>query len=298
MAGITNKYRLPLIVIVGPTASGKTGVSIRLAKEIGGEVISADSRAIYRGLDIGTAKPSIEERQGIPHWGIDIADPGDRFTAVDFKRYAEQKISEIRARGHVPILVGGTGLYVDSIVYDFQFSEESNDVQRRLYFEQFDIDWLHKYCEQNNVKIPENRFNKRYVVNNIIRNGHDLKRMSRPIADCVIVGITTEKTVLRQRIHDRAQTMFDGNIVGEAVKAADKFGWDNAAMTGNIYPLVRRMLAGEITKEAAIELFEILDWHLAKRQLTWFRRSPDIVWKSLDDVYTHLMQELVDVFNS
>ena len=102
---------LPLVVIVGPTASGKTELAIRIAKKFNGEVISADSRAIYRGLDIGTAKPTSEEQQGIPHWGIDIVDPGERFTAANFKVYAQRKISEIRSRGHLPIIAGGTGRF-------------------------------------------------------------------------------------------------------------------------------------------------------------------------------------------
>ena len=104
------KNSLPLIVIVGPTASGKTGLSIKLAKKFNGEIISADSRAIYRGLDIGTAKPSIEERQGVVHWGIDLVNPGEYYTAADFKRYAYAKIDDIRSRGHLPILAGGSGL--------------------------------------------------------------------------------------------------------------------------------------------------------------------------------------------
>lgn len=283
---------LPLIVIVGPTASGKTGLAIKLAKQFGGEVISADSRAIYRGLDVGTAKPTLDEQDGVPHWGIDLIDPSERFTVSDFKEYALQKINEIRARGHVPFLVGGTGLYIDAVVYDFQFPKGSNDTKRRLYFEQFDIDWLHKYCEQNNIKLPENKLNKRYVVNNIIRNGDISERRDSLIDNCIIVGITTEKSILRKRINDRAQIMFDRDIIREAVNIAEKFGWDNEAMTGNIYPLIRRLVMGHMTKDIVLERFKILDWHLAKRQLTWFRRNPDIVWKPLDQAYTYIVQRL------
>ncbi len=113
----------PLIIIVGPTASGKTTVAIEVAKKYGGEIICADSRTIYREMDIGTAKPSSEERGDVPHFGIDIVSPSERFSVADFKSYALQKISEIRSRGHIPVLVGGTGLYVDSILFDFSFSE-------------------------------------------------------------------------------------------------------------------------------------------------------------------------------
>ena len=108
-------------MILGPTGSGKTGVAIEIAEAIGGEIISADSRAIYQGMDIGTAKPTREEQARVPHWGLDLVEPGKRFTVADWKQYAEAKIKEIRARGHVPIIVGGTGLYIDALIYDYQF---------------------------------------------------------------------------------------------------------------------------------------------------------------------------------
>ena len=126
----------PILVIIGPTGSGKTGLAIEVALELqsrgrfsGCEIISADSRAIYKGMDIGTAKPMPDEMQGVPHWGIDLVEPDERFTVVDFCNYARQKIAEIRERGHLPIIAGGTGLYVDALVYDYQF----NDVVKNNY---------------------------------------------------------------------------------------------------------------------------------------------------------------------
>ena len=118
------------IVILGPTGSGKTRVAIEIAKKINGEIISADSRAIYKGLDIGTAKPTPEEQAQIPHWGINLVEPGDRFTVADWKTYAEQKITEIKQRGHVPLVVGGTGLYIDSLLYNYQFGIK-NEADRK-----------------------------------------------------------------------------------------------------------------------------------------------------------------------
>ena len=112
---------MSILVILGPTGSGKTGVSIEVAKAIGGEIISADSRAIYKGMDIGTAKPTLQEQQGIPHYGIDLVEPGERFTVADWKEFAKSKIAEIKSRGKVPIIVGGTGLYIDALIYDYQF---------------------------------------------------------------------------------------------------------------------------------------------------------------------------------
>ena len=112
----------PLIVLTGPTASGKTALSIGLAKAIGGEIISADSRAIYKGMDIGTAKPTIEEMNGVPHYGIDLVEPGERFTVADWTQYTETKIADIKTRGKVPIITGGTGLYIDALIYDYHFT--------------------------------------------------------------------------------------------------------------------------------------------------------------------------------
>lgn len=283
---------LPLIAIVGPTASGKTGLAIKLAKEFNGEIISADSRAVYRGLDIGTAKPTLAERQGVPHWGFDLVNPGERFTAADFKNYAVRKIYEIRERGNIPIIVGGTGLYVDAVVYDFQFTEGTNDVARRDELLKKNLQYLHEYCYKNNIKLPENENNKRYVVNAILRNGAEQKRRKSPLENTIIVGITTEKNVLRQRLHTRTLEIFSGDIVEEALTAAKSFGWSNEAMTGNIYPVIRQLSNGDITQTEAIERFEVLDWRLAKRQLTWLRRDPYIRWLELEQAYTYLARQL------
>jgi tRNA dimethylallyltransferase len=288
----------PLVVVVGPTASGKTGLAIKLAKEFNGEIISADSRAIYRGLDIGTAKPSVEEQQGIPHWGIDLVNPGERFTAADFQLYARIKIAEIRARGHVPFLVGGTGLYIDAVVYNFEFPKAGNDEARRTEFDKLSIEALHKYCADNNIGLPENKQNKRYVVANILRAGSPPKRLTQPISNTVIVGITTDKLELHQRISERSQHIFTDAAIAEALAVASKCGWGSEAMTGNIYPLIRQYLAGELSHEAAIERFIILDRQLAKRQLVWLRRSEHITWLPLGEAHTYIARLLVSLSNS
>lgn len=286
---------LPLIVIVGPTASGKTGLAIRLAREFGGEIVSGDSRAVFKGLDIGTAKPSLEERQGIPHWGFDLVEPDERFTAADFQAYARQKIAEIRARCKVPFLVGGTGLYVDAVVYDFEFSATSNDAERRRKFEQMSLEEMYKYCDDNNIRLPENYKNKRYVINAILRNGANHKRNKQPAANIIIVGITTENEILRARIDARAEQMFSSEMFREARQVAKRYGWKYESMTGNIYPLIQQYLTGEITLDGAKERCKILDWRLAKRQLTWFRRNDHITWLSLDEAYKYLARELARV---
>ena len=119
--------QLPLIVILGPTASGKTSYAIELARRVDGEVICADSRTVYRDMNIGTAKPTVEEQGAIPHWGLDLVEPDERFTLYDFQQYAKAKMVEIRSRNHVPMLVGGSGLYIRSALYDYKFEEKAND---------------------------------------------------------------------------------------------------------------------------------------------------------------------------
>jgi len=277
----------PLVVICGPTASGKTSLAIDLAKRHKGEIICADSRTIYKGMDIGTAKPTIDEQAVVPHWGLDLVEPGERFTAADFKRYADEKIKEIRARGHVPFLVGGTGLYVDAVVFNFSFAGEA-DVKLRQQFEDMTIDELHDYCNENNIVLPENDKNKRYVIRTIERSTAPKHRKNEPLSTSVIVGIATDRAVLRQRIEKRTEQIFDDNVVNEAMLLGKKYGWSNEAMTGNIYPLIRRYLEGELNLEEAKDKFTTLDWRLAKRQLTWLRRNPYIQWHSLTEAKTYL----------
>lgn len=285
------KAKLPLVVIVGPTASGKTGLSIALAQQFDGEIISADSRAIYRHMDIGTAKPSMEERVGIPHWGFDLVEPGERFSAADFKRYAERKIEEIRGRGRVPFLVGGTGLYVDALLYDYQFGPAVDPV-RRQQLEALTVDELQEYCLHNNITLPENSNNKRYLIRAIEQEGINHSRRHVPIDNTIIVGIATDRELLRTRIESRAEQLFTDGVVEEASMLGKKYGWDSEAMTGNIYPLVRQYLAGELTLDEVKRKFVTLDWRLAKRQLTWLRRNPHIAWLPLDEARQFLMQKL------
>ena len=289
-----NENENPLIVIVGPTASGKTSLAIKVAQQFSGEIISADSRAIYRGLDIGTAKPSMKERDGVVHWGFDLVNPGERFTVADFKRYADAKIVDIRLRGKVPILVGGTGLYIDSVIYDYTFTAASNDLELRTKFEQKSLADLQNYCNKHNIKLPENNKNKRYIINAIARNGALPQKNTDKYKDKILVGIMTDKTVLKERIRKRAKTIVNDTTINEAVQAAQTWGWDNEAMTGNVYPLIRKYVAGKLTHSELEEKFCTLDWRLAKRQLTWLRRNSEIAWYDLERAYSYIAQRLAD----
>lgn len=282
---------LPLIAIVGPTASGKTGVAIQLAEKYGGEIICADSRTIYKYMDIGTAKPTVDEQRRVPHWGLDLVEPGERFTAYDFQQYAVEKIAEIRARGHIPLLVGGTGLYVDAVVLEYQFKDDVENTFRKK-LEQLALEELHEYCNENNISLPENSKNKRYVIRSIETNGSSNDRLLHLRSDTIVVGIATDRDVLRDRISQRAEQLFSGGVVEEATKLAEQYGWSSEAMTGNIYRVIYEYASGGMTMGDAIKKFTTLDWQLAKRQLTWLRRNGFIVWKRLDEVAGYIDQEL------
>jgi len=278
-------------VIVGPTASGKTALAIDLATQYDGEIICADSRTIYKGMDIGTAKPTVEERQSVPHWGLDLIEPGERFTAADFQRYANDKITDIRARGKVPFLVGGTGLYVDSVVFDYQFGSEVDEKHRRRLAE-MSLEELYIYCKKHNINLPENKENKRYVIRAIEQKGVNNRRQDKPVDNNIIVGITTERDMLRTRIALRAEQLFENGVVEEAKELSERYGWNNEAMTGNIYPLVRQYLDGQLSVDEAKRQFITRDWQLARRQLTWLRRNPFIKWLDLKKAHNYLSQEL------
>ena len=244
-------YAGPVIVIVGPTGSGKTGVAIEIAKEISGEIISADSRAIYKYMDIGTAKPSLEERSGVPHFGLDLVEPGERFTVADFKTYAEQKIAEIRARGHVPIVAGGTGLYVDALVYGYQFRGKTGEKAGA------DATYEQKSCSDRQKMLP----------------GFE------------IFGIQWSSDELKKRLAERLNKLFVQELFEETRLLVKKYGnFESQAMKSNIYQFAWGYLQGEYSLEKAKELCLYEDYHLAKRQMTWFRRNNNIKWLPLKQI--------------
>jgi tRNA dimethylallyltransferase len=284
--------RLPLIAIVGPTASGKTALAIELARKFNGEIICADSRTIYKGMDIGTAKPTVAEQSIVQHWGLDLVKPGERFTAADFKRYADQKIIEIRQRNHVPFLVGGTGLYVNAVLYDYTFQVD-HDVQYRQELEAMTIEKLIDYCAKNNIKLPGNSKNKRHLIRAIETKNVSKSVNTQLINNAIVVGISTKIIDdYAERIALRAKAIVNGGVVEEATILSKQYSWDNEAMTGNIYPLVRQYIDGNITLTELTERSIIADRRLAKRQMTWFKRDTNIRWLSIDDAKTYLASVL------
>lgn len=277
----------PTIVIVGPTASGKTALSIDLAQKYNGEVISADSRAIYRHMDIGTAKSTPVEQSKVRHWGIDLVEPDERFTAFDFKLYAIDKINNIKSRGKTPFLVGGSGLYIDTVIYDYQLRPRPNQKLRDK-LNKLNINELHEYCRAHSVLLPENYKNKRYVIRAIETGRTSSIDRNTIQTGYIVVGISTPREVLAERISLRAEKMFTQDIVKETTYLAERYDWGSEPMKSNIYRIVHEWQQGIVSLEEAKSKFIQLDKNLAKRQMTWFRRNPHIVWLDLDSAKKYI----------
>ena len=284
------KTDAPLVVIVGPTASGKSGLAMELATMFDGEIICADSRTVYKYMNIGTAKPSLEDQAAVLHWGLDLVEPGEVFTAADFKKYALLKTQQVRKRGHVPFMVGGTGLYVDGVIFDYEFGQPRPELRKQL--EDLSLKELKLYCANNNVTLPENENNRRYVIRAIEQESVNSKRLRSPIDNVILVGITTERTELRHRIATRAEQLFENGMLEEAIKLGETYGWDSEAMTGNIYKLVRQYLDGKLTFDELKQKNVTADWRLAKRQITYMKRNPYIKWLTLDDAREYITSVL------
>lgn len=280
--------RCPLIVIVGPTASGKSSLAIRLAKEFGGEVVSADSRTIYRGMTIGTAKPTTEEMDGVPHHLIDIVDPDEEFTLWNFQQLAKQKIAETRHRGNVPFLVGGSGLYVDSIVFDYEITPQSIDHGVRKELQEKTVDDLIMMIKKQQLELPSNDKNKRHLIRVLEQGQVNRKRLTQPINDAIIVGITTDKETLGTRIRLRAEEMVAAGLIDEVQNLVATYG-DQPIFHSNSYGEAQKFLRGEITtQQQLIDRIITVDRQLVKKQLTWFRRNDYITWLSLDNSYDYI----------
>lgn len=282
----------PLIAIVGPTASGKSNLAMQVARRYRGELICADSRTVYKGMDIGTAKPTANDQAEVPHHLLNVVTPDLQFTAADFKRLALAAIDDIAARGHLPIMVGGTGLYVDSVLFDYQFGAPADSARRRQ-LAALNVDELQQYCRDNDIELPHNYQNKRHLIRAIELGGlPKLQQSLRP--NTLVVGITTDSEKLKQNIQQRAEHMFASGVLKETQQLAQQYGWDSEAMTGNIYRIIKGVVDGEDSEAEAVQKVTASDWSLAKRQLTWLRRNPFIIWGSPKQ----LLQEIDNWYNS
>ena len=208
-----------------------------------------------------------------------------------FKDYACQKIKEIRSRGNIPFLVGGTGLYIDSVIFDFQFGAKSSK-EKRADLQEMTISELQQYCVNHDVSLPENSKNKRYLIRAIERAGKKSSGLEVPLSNTIVVGITTDKQLLKQRITDRAKKMFKDGVVEETIGLANNAGWCNEAMTGNVYPIIKKLIEKEIDEDQAVREFIVSDVSLVKHQLTWFRRNSFIEWGDVHSCEQYLSRVL------
>ena len=280
---------LPLIVILGPTASGKTAYAIRLARLIGGEVICADSRTVYRGMDIGTAKPTEPERAGVLHWGLDLIEPDQRYSLYDFQRYATTKIAEIRQRQHVPLLVGGSGLYINSVIYNYQLVGDDHDPATRAELEKLSPDELRRLIVKRGVKLPRDLDNKRRLIRSLETGGvsNNCGYLSR---QTVVIGIAVDKEKLSQRISGRAEQMLERGLIDEVERLIAHYGMVEP-LRRNAYGVVAKYLTGQIYEAELIEQISAKDSQLVKKQLTWWRNprwASDIMWRTLPELTDRL----------
>lgn len=279
-----------LIVITGPTASGKTALAVELALRFNGEIVCADSRTVYRGMDVGTAKPNPEERAMVRHHVLDVVDPDERYSVTQFQDQARAAIDDIRSKGKVPFLVGGSGLYIDSVILDYKFTV--GDQSKRKEYEKKSVDELLALLKKRRISIPKNQQNTRHLVRALELGIINNNRAPEPENGTVVVAIATEKTERDERIRRRADEIFAGPIIAETKKLMLEYGKDHESMTGNIYPIVGRYLDGEITLDEAKELFVIKDRQLAKRQITWLKRHDFVKWMTLAEARIYLHQVL------
>ncbi len=279
---VTTKSKAKLVAIVGPTASGKSDLAMKIAKEFNGEIICADSRTIYKGMNIGTAKPSAKDRKEIRHWGLDLVEPGQSYSAGRFKTYAENAIKDIQDRGKLPVLVGGTGLYLDGVLYDFSFVKTYRI--HRMIYAGWSVNKLQKVLSQRDWPLPANLRNRRHLTRALERKGRTGSRRQELPEGVLMVGLMPPDEELKARIASRAEAMFEQGIEGETKGLVAKYGRRKISGTaGIVYKIVLRFLDGEISEEQARELFKTADWQYARRQKTWFKRNTEINWFSAQE---------------
>lgn len=288
-----------LIVILGPTAVGKTALSIELAKHLDTEIISGDSMLIYRGFDIGAAKPTLDERQGIVHHLVDVLPPDAAFNVTDFVREARRLITQINAAGKIPILAGGTGLYVKALLEGYAFNVTQGHEEYRAELEALGRSKGNEYVHAMLAKVnPEaaarlhpNDFRRIVRALEVAHFGDEAISQSRAAADgelcydTLVIGLSRDRQQLYDRINRRVELMFAAGLAAE-VQGLLKAGVarDSQAMQGIGYKETAAWLAGEMTYEEAVGLIQKSTRHFAKRQLTWYRKMPYIHWYRVDEI--------------
>lgn len=282
-----------IIVICGPTASGKTALSIELAKQLNGEIVSCDSMQIYKEMTIGTAKPTPEEMQGIKHYLIDYVLPTQRYSVADYKKDAKEAIREIIQKGKMPIVVGGTGLYIDSLIYEIEYPEITFDQEYREHLEkQAQEQGLEKLYEQAKKidplaieKISKTdkkrilRILEIYHATGKNKTEHEIEsRKKEPEFDYHVFALLWDREILYERINKRVDIMIEQGLIEEVKNILEKYDQFPTAMQGLGYKEVVEYLEEKTTKEEMIKKIKLETRHYAKRQMTWFRKNKQTIW--------------------
>ena len=282
-----------VIVICGPTASGKTALSIELAKKVNGEIISCDSMQIYKDMNIGTAKPTIEEMQGIKHYLLDFVSPNERYSVADFKKDAKNAIKEILSKGKVPIIVGGTGLYLDSLIYEIEYQNIEFDEKYRKELEQeVEEKGLEELYEQAKKidpvaieKISKNdkkrilRILEIYNATGKNKTEQEIESRKNEVEyDYKVYAISWDREELYARINKRVDLMIEQGLIDEVKNILQKYEQFPTAMQGLGYKEVVDYLKGNCTKQEMIEKIKMETRRYAKRQMTWFRKNKQTIW--------------------
>ncbi len=299
----------PLVILTGPTAVGKTALSIALAKAIGGEIISADSMQVYRHMDIGSAKITPEEMEGIPHYLIDVLEPDQEFNVVVFQELAKQAAAEIYSRGHIPIVAGGTGFYIQALVYDIDFTENDEDTAfRRTLEEQAKREGAEALYERLRAVDPEScesihAHNIKRVIRaiefyektgkKISEHNREQRQNDSPYNFAYFV-LNDDRERIYERINGRVDLMMAQGLV-EEVRALRESGCrkEMVSMQGLGYKELLSYLEGETSMEEAVYLIKRDTRHFAKRQLTWFRREKEVIWVD-KTVFDHDSQKILN----
>ncbi|MCK5044811.1 tRNA (adenosine(37)-N6)-dimethylallyltransferase MiaA [Candidatus Parcubacteria bacterium] len=275
-----------LIVILGPTASGKTDLAIKLAKQFNGEIVSADSRQIYQGMDIGTAKPSKKQLSQVPHHLIDIIKPNKAFNAAVYKKMAVKAIKDIQKRGKVPFLVGGTGLYIQAVVDNLSFLQASankrlrNNLEKETTKKLFDI---YKKLDPKGSKLIDKE-NKRRLIRAIEvcvvtkKPYWEQRKQGSPLFKALQIGISLSEETLKKNNEARVKKMFRFGLSDEAESLAENYGWEISAMRTIGYQEWLSYFKGEIKKQEVMEDIKTHTLQFANRQMTWFKRDKRIIW--------------------
>lgn len=294
-----------VIVIVGPTASGKTCASIQIAKALNGEIISADSMQIYEEMDIGTAKPTNEEMSGIKHHMISIVKPNETFNVAKYKEMAEIKIEEILKRGKMPIVVGGTGLYVDTLVNSIEFSDIKEDLEyKKFLYDKFEKegakslhDELKNIDEESAQKIDMNNVRRViraleiYKVTGKTKTQLDKESIREPKYNFKLYGIQWPREELYARIEKRIDIMLESGLIDEVASLIKKYDFSKTAVQGLGYKEVIEFLKKECTYDEMVEKLKMETRRYAKRQLTWFKRNKNITWCDINSIVDKVISE-------